>query len=216
MEKTSYLEEIFLKNPKKKKNILEFIERFTVIEDVFVEKEIFNHSFKCRYPGCGICCRDGTSINMDEVNRVAKSIEEIKTYLDESKIKRLDKLNNVFYRKNKREGSWRLRTWNSSCIFLMEDKLCAIHKYCMDNDVDWIKFHFNLCVTYPLRINKEQNFIHIEEELKNREYVLPCFNKYGEEDYDESNMLIYSMKDVILDRLGKNFWMALEKNREKN
>ena len=92
MEKTSYLEEILLKNPKKKKNILGFIEWYTVIEDVFVENDIFNHSFKCNYTGYGICCHDGTAINMDEIKRLGKAMEEIKTYLDKSKIKRLNKL----------------------------------------------------------------------------------------------------------------------------
>ena len=90
----------------------------------------------------------------------------------------------------------------------MDNKLCSIHKFCLDNNVNWIKFHFDLCVTYPLRISREEDFIHIEEELATKEYILPCFKTL---DKDPSNPLIYSMKEVIIDRLGQKFWKALEK-----
>ena len=215
MKKKSYLEEVLSKNLKKKKIILDFIHKFTVIEDIFVDKEIYIHSFKCNYPGCGICCSEGTSTSMDEIKRIRKDIDDIKKYLNISKNKRLNKINNIFYRKNYKKGNWRLRKWNSSCIFLMDNKLCSVHKYCIDNNIDWIKYHFNLCVTYPLRIVKEQSIIHVEEELKNKEYVLPCFKKDNECGYHKSNMLVYSMKEVIIDRFGEDFWRSLEKNREK-
>ena len=44
-KKSSYLQEILKKNPKKKKKILEFLDRFTIVNDVLVDKEIFNYTF---------------------------------------------------------------------------------------------------------------------------------------------------------------------------
>jgi hypothetical protein len=202
------LDVLIKKNPKKKKQIVEFVYKFVLIEDIFVDKRIFEYSYKCKTPGCGICCFDGTAVTKEEISRISTVIEKIKPYLSPSNRQRLSKLDNVFYRKNVRKGLWRLRTWNSSCIFLMEDKLCAVHKYCLDNNINWIKFHFDLCVTYPLRISRKEDFIHIEEELATREYTLPCFNTY---ESSPSNHLIYTMKNVIIDRLGHRFWEALEK-----
>lgn len=209
-QKPSYLQEVLERNPHRKKHILDFINRFTVIDDVLVDKEIFNYTFKCTYPGCGLCCFAGTLVAKEEINRVIKRVDDIKPYLSVSKIKRLNKLGNQFYTNYYVEGFFKLRTWNSSCIFLMEDKRCAVHTYCLDHGIDWIKFHFDLCVTYPLRINTNKKIIHIEEELYNREYVYNCFNikKDGEENYESD--LLYYMKDVIVDRFGLGFWEAME------
>ena len=170
------------KNPRKKKQILAFLNRFTVIDDVLVDKEIFKYTFRCKVPGCGSCCYAGTLVTQNDIDRVAGIVDKLKLYLSESKVRRLNKLENVFYTEFPVEGFYKLRTWGSSCIFQMEDKRCAVHKFCLDNGVDWIKVHFDLCVTYPLRISKKRDMIHIEEELIKREYVYPCFNKK-----DESN-----------------------------
>jgi hypothetical protein len=93
----------------------------------------------------------------------------------------------------------------------MDDKGCAVHKYCTDNSLNWVKFHFNRCVTYPLNIIPEKNFIQIAEELFERGYRLPCFGRSEDAAGQSAEPLIYSMKEVIIDRLGRAFWEALEK-----
>ena len=210
-----YLQEVLRRHPKQKKHILEFINRFTIINGVFVDTEIFNYTYRCTYPGCGICCFAGTSVTMNEVSRVKKAIDRIKPYLSEANNKRLHTLNNRFWRKHYIEDLYRLRTWNASCIFLMEDKRCAVHTYCLNNDVDWIAFHFDLCVTYPLRITKR--IIHLEEELFTKEYVLPCFNEKGGDDgTEDAQDVIQYLKEVIIDRFDLEFWNVLaSRAREK-
>jgi len=210
------IKEVIDKNPHKKKQILDFLDRFTVIENVLVDKEIFNHIFNCKVPGCGSCCFAGTLVTLDEINRIKPILDKIKEYLSESKIRRLNVIKNEFYTKFPIEGFFKLRTWNSSCIFLMEDKRCAIHMYCLNNEINWIKFHIDFCVTYPLRISRKKDIIHIEEELINKEYVYPCFkrkDKFSEK--DTKTRLVYYMKNVIIDRFGKSFWIALEKKSKK-
>lgn len=193
--------------------LYDFLRKFMVIEGVLVDKKIFDYSFQCVYPGCGVCCLAGTSVHGDEIRRIGHVIEDIKPYLSPSKRKRLDKLKDVFYRKN--GDAWRLRTWKASCIFLMEDQGCAVHRYCNDNHVNWIRFHFDLCVTYPLRILPEDQFIQIEEELFEAKYHVPCFRAYDAADPTTTPMLYY-MKAVIVDRLSQRFWDALEERfREK-
>ena len=207
-----HLKQALDKKPRKKKQILDFLNRFTVIDGVLVDKEIFNFTFKCTSPGCGSCCFAGTLVTLDEINRVNSIIDKLKLYLSESKVRRLKKLENVFYTGFPVEGFFKLRTWNSSCIFLMEDKRCAVHKFCLDHGIDWIKFHFDFCVTYPLRISKKRDIMHIEEELINKEYVYPCFSRRDENsETDVEAHLVYYMKNVIIDRFSEEFWEALER-----
>ena len=205
-----YLSQILKKNPKKKKQIIDFINRFTLVDDVIIDKEIFNYTFRCMFPGCGLCCFAGTTITSNEIKRVKPIIDELKSYLSISKVKRLDKLENSFYTRH-RGTRYKLRTWDSSCIFLMEDKRCAVHAYCLDNKINWIKFHFDLCVTYPLSINQTDRIIQIEEELYNGEYVYPCFNQKQGDDINRDIDIVYYMKDVIIDRFGQSLWESLEK-----
>jgi hypothetical protein len=206
----AYLKQVLKDNPKKKNQIMEFLKRFTLIEDIIVDKEIFKHTFKCTFPGCGLCCFAGTRVSQKEINRMEPVIDEIKLNLSKSKVKRLDKLGNSFYIKFRGRG-YKLRTWNGSCIFLMEDKRCAVHKYCIDKNIDWINFHFDLCVTYPLSINTSDGVIQIEEELYKGEYVYHCFKKKKDVELDLDNDLVYYMKDVIIHRFGNSFWKKLEK-----
>jgi len=213
---SSILEQVLERNPRKAKKVLSFLDRFTVIGDILVDREIFNYTFKCTFPSCGLCCFAGTVVTIDEINRVTGIVDDLKPYLSESKVKRLDKLGNSFYTDYPVEGLFKLRTWNRSCIYLMEDERCAVHKYCLDNGIDWVKFHFDLCVTYPLRISRSRGIIHIEEELYNREYVYHCFNKKEEGSRENKEIdLVYYMKEVIIDRFGQSFWEDLE-NRYKH
>lgn len=211
------IKKVLENNPRKKKQILDFLDRFTVIDDVLVDKEIFNYTFKCTFPGCGSCCFAGTLVTLEEINRITPIVDELKTYISESKVRRLEKMKNIFYTKFPVEDFFKLRTWNSSCIFLMEDKRCAIHKHCLDNKKDWINFHFDLCATYPLRISEKRDIIHIEEELINKEYEYPCFKRKDDSIEKNTEMpLIYYMKNVIEHRFSKNFWKLLEIKYEIN
>ena len=211
------LKQVLERNPSKKKQILDFLNRFTIIEDVLVDKEIFNYTFNCTIPGCGLCCFAGTLVTLEEINRIRPIVDKLKKYISDSKVRRLEKMKNIFYTKFPVEDFFKLRTWNSSCIFLMEDKRCAIHTYCLDNKKDWINFHFDLCVTYPLRISRKRDIIHIEEELINKEYVYPCFKRKDKSiKNNKKTHLIYYMKNVIEQRFSKNFWELLEIKYKKN
>lgn len=207
---STYYQKILHRNPKKQQKLLDFLERFTLVENVIVDTEIFKHTFKCTFPGCGACCFAGTLVKENEIQRVTEIIDEIIPYLNESKKRRLNKLDNKFYTNYPLDEYHRLRTWNGSCIFLMDDKRCAVHTYCNESGKNWINFHFDLCVTYPLRIYGEVGIIQIEEELFRGDYVFPCFNKKREPGVNHEIDLIYSMRDVIIDRFGTDFWVSLE------
>lgn len=212
MGDSSYLEQLIRKKPRKKEKIIEFYNRFTLVQDIIVDTEIFNHTFKCKFPECGQCCFAGTAIKYDEIKRIEPHIDGIKPYLNESNSKRLTKLQNKFYTNYHLPEYYKLRTWKGNCIFLMDNKLCSIHKYCIDNGLDFIRLHFDLCVTYPLRISPTDKIIKIEEELYREEYVYPCFNKRDPNSPINPEIdLVYYMKNVIVDRFGVDFWFALEK-----
>ena len=209
---SSYLEQLIKEKPRYKQQIINFYNRFTIIKDIIVDTELFNYTFRCKVPGCGLCCFAGTAVRLEEIKRIEPIIEQIKPYLNESNVRRLNKLDNRFYTKHRIAGFYKLRTWKGSCIFLMDNKLCSIHKYCLDQGLDFVSLHFDLCVTYPLRISREERIIHIENELYLGEYVYPCFNKREPNSVVDPEIdLVYYMKNVIVDRFGLDFWIALEK-----
>ncbi len=82
-----------------------------------VDKKIFDYNLQCTYPECGYCCASGTCVTKEEFQRIQEIIENIKKYLSDSKVSRLNSLNNHFYAKHLKKGLWHLRTWNSTCIF---------------------------------------------------------------------------------------------------
>ncbi|MHA1270688.1 MAG: DUF3109 family protein [Candidatus Helarchaeota archaeon] len=189
-------------------------DKYIVINGIKVEKELLKYHFECIYnSSCkSQCCDLGAFITKEEIRKVRKDITKIKEYLSINKQKRLSKLHNKFVLNNGWKDLWKTRTWNGTCIFLMDNGGCSIHKFCLDNNINWIKYKFNICVTFPLDIRPHEKTIEFMEDWNNEEFDIWCLRSSKQEKIKRHiKPIIYSMKEIIVDRLGLKFWNALEK-----
>ncbi|MHA1750955.1 MAG: DUF3109 family protein [Candidatus Helarchaeota archaeon] len=188
--------------------------KFIIINGIKVEKKILDFYFKCiNKSNCkSKCCYLGAYVTKEEIQRIRKDILKIKKYLSEQKIKRLNKLHNKFVENKDWNKLWKIRTWNGSCIFLMENGECAVHRFCIENKINWIDYKFNICVTFPLDIRPHENIIEFMNDLENEEFDIWCLRLPKEEKIKLGiRPIIYTMKEVIINRLGYEFWKELEK-----
>ncbi|TFH27892.1 MAG: hypothetical protein E4G98_05760 [Promethearchaeota archaeon] len=99
------------------------------------------------------------------------------------------------------------------CIFLMEDGLCAMHKYYNEIGQNWLKHKFNICTTFPLDLRVPDRTIAFMKEFDNFAFAdVECLSP----DQEMKKKLGYpqivdAMRDVIADRFGAPFWKALTK-----
>ncbi len=189
---------------------MNFFRKYKLIQNYLVETRIITYLYECEYQqGCSSeCCSIGAWITGDEIKRVQKALNDIAPYLNDAKKRRLKHLRNRFIQKSGWAGTWKIRTWKSSCIFLMDNGACAVHRYCLDNGIDWIRFKFDICATFPLIIYYEKRLIRL---INSGWEVVACLNLSDEEKQKKQmKPLVYSMKDILIDRLGMEFWNALE------
>ncbi len=97
------------------------------------------------------------------------------------------------------------------CIFLMENGLCATHKYYLENNRNWVKEKFNICVTFPLDLRPDDKTIafmgHFDEFAFTEVHCLT--SDEAEKEKRGYPQIIESMKNVIVDRYNEDFWNAL-------
>jgi hypothetical protein len=97
------------------------------------------------------------------------------------------------------------------CVFLMENGLCAIHKYCNDTGRNWVKEKCNICVTFPLDIRPQDNTIAFMNSFDSFTFAtVDCIST--DEDRKESlgmGQIIETMKYAIVDRYTEEWWEAL-------
>ena len=100
---------------------------------------------------------------------------------------------------------------SNHCIFLMEDGLCAPHKYYVDQGMDWVKKKFNICTTFPIDVRPQDKTLAFMDEFDEFTFAdVDCISS----DEDRKIKLgmpqvIESMKYVIVDRYGESWWNAL-------
>ncbi|WP_457557345.1 hypothetical protein [Candidatus Harpocratesius sp.] len=97
------------------------------------------------------------------------------------------------------------------CIFLMNNGMCALHKYYIEYNQNWIKEKFNICTTFPLDLRPQDGTIAFMKDFDDFTFgEVECLSK----DRNLKKQLGYpqiidSMKDVIVDRFGISWWNAL-------
>jgi hypothetical protein len=119
---------------------------------------------------------------------------------------------------------------DSKCIFLMNDGLCALHKYCDDKGLNWSIDKFNICTTFPIDIRVSRNETAqdapypLEKRVDDECSTLKMMDGYDDFLYTKMNCInlspkikskkkipyiIDSMKYAIVSRFGEDMWMAL-------
>jgi hypothetical protein len=97
------------------------------------------------------------------------------------------------------------------CIFLMDNGLCSVHKYCVENGKDWVKEKYNICVTFPLDLRPQDQTLAFMNDFDSFTFGdVDCISN-DEEHKKNLGMpqVIDSMKYAIVDRYGEKFWAAL-------
>ena len=119
---------------------------------------------------------------------------------------------------------------DSKCLFLMDDGLCALHKYCDDKGLEWALDKFNICTTFPIDIRVARNGTSknapypMEKRVDDECSTLKMMDEYKEFLYTKMNCInlspkikakknipyiIDSMKYAIVSRFGEELWKAL-------
>ncbi|MHA1820157.1 MAG: hypothetical protein ACTSU2_13440 [Promethearchaeota archaeon] len=122
------------------------------------------------------------------------------------------------------------------CIFLMDNGLCAIHKYCVDHNLDWHLNKFSICVTFPLdirvtnngtsdgapfpkekRVDDDFSTIKMMEEYENFLYhKMDCLHlSPNVKERLGVPYVLDSMKYAFESRFGEIFWAALKDYAKK-
>ncbi|MHA1728825.1 MAG: hypothetical protein ACTSWY_08845 [Promethearchaeota archaeon] len=116
------------------------------------------------------------------------------------------------------------------CLFLMENGLCSIHKFCTDEGLDWTINKMNICTTFPMDIRVTNNetsadAIYPEERRVEDECstlkMMDDFESFLYTKMDCINLshktkkkkgipyIIDSMKYAIVSRFGEDMWSAI-------
>ncbi len=97
------------------------------------------------------------------------------------------------------------------CIFLMKNGYCALHKYYLDANENWIKKKFNICSTFPLDLRPQDGtmaFMSDFNEFAFGEVECLCSDRDLKEKLNYPQ-IIEEMRDVIIDRFGETWFGAL-------
>jgi hypothetical protein len=97
------------------------------------------------------------------------------------------------------------------CIFLMDNGLCASHKYFVDNDINWVQEKFNICTTFPIDIRPQDKTIAFMDEFETFTFSQVHYLSKDEKKKKRMKMpqIVDSMKYVIAGRYGEEWWDAL-------
>ena len=128
-------------------------------------------------------------------------------------------------------------TPDTYCLFLMENGLCSVHKYCNDKGLDWTLNKFNICTTFPIdirvtrddssadsiypmkkRVDDECSTMKMMDDYDNFLFVkMDCINLSPEiKKKKRIPYILDSMKYAILTRFGEETWLALKDLAKKH
>ncbi|MCF2139554.1 MAG: hypothetical protein K9W44_05830 [Candidatus Lokiarchaeota archaeon] len=183
-----------------------------------------------------LCCYTGCYVSMEEIKRAEVLLPKIFPDLQEDAKNLLNINNNQIYLPDdydREENLYKIRCspneWNfnedddeeeddefslpprNHCIFLMKNGLCALHKYYIKYNQNWIKEKFNICTTFPLDLRPQDGTMGFMNEFDDFAFgEVECLSKNRNlKEHLGYPQIIDSMKDVIVDRFGISWWNAL-------
>ena len=105
---------------------------------------------------------------------------------------------------------------SNHCIFLMDDGLCATHKYFVEKNEPWVPKNqkFNICTCFPLDIRPQDKTLAfmdgIDDFIFHTNWKASCVsNDEKTKEHFGYPQIIESMKYVIVDRYGETWWASL-------
>jgi hypothetical protein len=199
----------------RKEKIRNKLSRTVAIGDFFVEKGVFSLRFRCDfYETKGICCQYGCYIRPEEKIRIYGARKEIAEYLrdrPELPFWKTTRGKWTFVDPKTEKGQYHVRVFNDRCIFHQTSGACAIHTYCLDNNIPLENFKFSICTTWPLDI-------HLRDlDQKGLRWHVFLFNGIDSPEWDDCACIrlenrtpskdvppsvIESLKSVIISRIG--------------
>ena len=131
-----------------------------IIDEIVVDKAILKTSFSCCLETChGTCCATGdfgAPLTKEDVGIIDKHLKGIKRYLPDKNIKLIEKNG---YAETYRSGSLCVESLydDGPCIFSYSDgeiTKCAIHTYCLENQIDPVQIKPISCSLFPIRVRQ--------------------------------------------------------------
>jgi hypothetical protein len=189
-----------------------------------------------KVPCSRLCCYQGCYITPAEIEFATKNLKKMKPLLTPDAIKHLKAHNDQIYIPedvDKKENVYKTRCapneWTEKelaeefpgqdagcapknyCVFLMENGLCALHYFCNENKINWVKKKFNICVTFPIDIRPQDMTLGFMDGFDHFTYGnVACISPDEERKIDlKMPQVIDSMKYAIVDRYGEEWWTAL-------
>ena len=116
------------------------------------------------------------------------------------------------------------------CLFLMDDGLCSVHKYCVEHDLDWHQYKFNICTTFPMDLRVTRNDTskdavwplqkRVDDECSTAKMMedyetffhckMDCINLSPKVKKEKDvPFILDSMKYAFVSRYGEDLWNAL-------
>jgi hypothetical protein len=206
----------------RKENTRVKLSRVVAIGDFFVEKGVFSLRFQCDFHVTkGICCQYGCYIRPEEKMRIYNVRKEIAEYLrdrPELPFWKTTRGKWTFVDPRTEKGQYHVSVFNDQCIFQTTSGACAIHAYCLDNDIPWENFKFSICTTWPLDIHLR------DPDQKGLRWHVFLFNGIDAPEWDDCACIrlenrtlnkdmppavIESLKSVIISKLGPERYVQL-------
>ncbi len=131
-----------------------------IIDKIVVDEAILKTNFSCCLEVChGTCCATGdfgAPISDDDVKIIDKHLKGIEQYLPAENIKLIRKNG---YTETYRSGDLCVESLydNGPCVFSYEHEgitKCAIHTYCVKNQIDPVQIKPISCSLFPIRVRR--------------------------------------------------------------
>jgi D-alanine-D-alanine ligase-like ATP-grasp enzyme len=199
-------------------NLLRDIDyRMVPIGDFLVREDVLDLRWRCEAGCAAICCADGCWFVREDRDRVEVHLPAIFEYLR-------DRPELPFW---SGEGfcdavpwhKWTLgqglcEDWyntgssNGLCGLQQPDGRCAVHSWCLDNEVPWETFKFAACSAWPLAFEQHDGVweLRLHREFYDREWdTCPCLRRgeHAAAVAPEAPLLVESLGTTISSRLGQ-------------
>jgi hypothetical protein len=188
-------------------------------------------------PCSRLCCYQGCYINPKEIEFVMEILPDLKLLLTENAIQVLNQYQDQIYipedydpKENLYKTRCAPKEWtqeelnedhsedkevpipSNHCIFLMENGLCALHKYCVEHGYNWVQKKFNICVTFPLDLRPKDKTLAFMDGFDHFTFGNVLCISSDEDKKQEVGMpqVVDSMKYAIVDRYGEEWWQAFK------
>jgi Protein of unknown function (DUF3109) len=122
------------------------------INGLKIDPQIFTFSFSCKCNG--ECCYYGVYTDLKEHNVILSIQDKIKSIMDESQTKDVDKWFESPEKDEDFESGVAVGTelYNNKCAFLDKNGLCSLQKLAVNEDAHKWKYKPMYCILFPLTI----------------------------------------------------------------